>query len=357
MILQPMTRKTHHLDEDGRASTLPGAHGAEVSRFVSQTSLEPLVLRIGWCESSSVSFNAGTFVVNLGRRAESVAQRYGHVVLRSTAGLLWLSNLNWKVPPRFGRSADGCGGLCEYVEAGSEHELIQTTGWLFEHLVSPNLTTFGWLTIVSETALAAMMISGRFVRFAALLGIAQSIGILAAVANAPNEWYWSYLLMLAVHVGVLATVKDARPQSERATGIIIAGYGTIVALAHLGAGFEGDGNREWSLFSQQNDLPGNFGRDSFPGSIALGLGFLVVGLLATTVSRLDRDIQRRLGTFVTVAAVALFATVDGGGLAIGLGSRTTTACLILALGLSMTFAGTGTDVDEGDACVKSTSSS
>jgi thiosulfate dehydrogenase [quinone] large subunit len=39
----------------------------------------------------------------------------------------------------------------------------------------------------------------------ALVGIAQTVAIALSVLNAPNEWVWSYLLMLLAHVALFAT--------------------------------------------------------------------------------------------------------------------------------------------------------
>ncbi len=125
--------------------------------------------------------------------------------LRITAGLLWLSNVGWKTPPGFGRSDDGCSGLCSFVEVGIDDAVIPPWSWVLENLVSPNLTAFGYLTLAMEFLLAVLLLSGTFTRAAAVVGFAQSIAIGLTVANAEGEWYWSYLLMAALHVAVFAT--------------------------------------------------------------------------------------------------------------------------------------------------------
>jgi thiosulfate dehydrogenase (quinone) large subunit len=38
-----------------------------------------------------------------------------------------------------------------------------------------------------------------------VIGVAQTVVIMLSVLNAPHEWYWSYLLMLLVHVALFAT--------------------------------------------------------------------------------------------------------------------------------------------------------
>ncbi len=124
--------------------------------------------------------------------------------LRVTAGLLWLSNLSWKTPPDFGRSADGCSGLCRFVEEGSEVAVLPPWAWLLDNVVSPNLALFGYVTLAVEFLLAVLLLSGTLTRGAAFLGLAQSIAIGLSVANVDGEWYWSYLLMAALHIAVFA---------------------------------------------------------------------------------------------------------------------------------------------------------
>lgn len=125
------------------------------------------------------------------------------VVLRVTAGLLWLSNIGWKTPPEFGKSGRSCRGLCRFVQAGADHG---PTGWswVMAHVVLPNLTIFGYATLVIEFTLAALLISGTLTRGAALVGAAQSLAIGLSVANSPGEWYWSYILMIALHLAVFS---------------------------------------------------------------------------------------------------------------------------------------------------------
>ncbi|MDQ3463957.1 MAG: TQO small subunit DoxD [Actinomycetota bacterium] len=124
--------------------------------------------------------------------------------MRITAGLLWLSNVGWKTPPDFGRSADGCSGLCGYVETGIDDAVIPPWSWVLENIISPNLAAFGYLTLFTEFLLAVLLLSGTVTRAAAILGLAQSLAIGLTVANADGEWYWSYLLMAVLHVAVFA---------------------------------------------------------------------------------------------------------------------------------------------------------
>lgn len=134
----------------------------------------------------------------------------GADLLRVIAGLLWLSNVSWKIPPDFGDTAGGCRGLCGYVAAGADNPVLPGSSWLFDSVVGPNLVLFGWLTLFVEAGLAACLLSGRFIRVAAVVGILQSFAIGLAVANAEGEWYWSYGLMVALHLAILALAPATR---------------------------------------------------------------------------------------------------------------------------------------------------
>jgi hypothetical protein len=278
-------------------------------------------------------------------RVDGASIRFGPTVLRWTAALLWLANVNWKVPPDFGRSGDRCGGLCRYMEAGAEFPVAPGSAWFFEEVASPNLALFGWVTLIVEAVLVVLLVSGRFVRSAAVLGMAMSAGIGLAVANADDEWYWSYVLMIALHVAILVTAPTARPQTARAMAAVTAVYGVLVAIAHAGAGFTGSG--DWVLFGQDNDLPGDWGRATFPGSIAIGLGFVVLGVAGWFVTdRLDLRTRRIAGWTLVGIGAALLLTFEQGDLVIGLGSRPGNACMLAALGLAMAVpAGAGQDRD------------
>ncbi len=271
-------------------------------------------------------------------RADDVTNRWGPTVLRWTAALLWLANVNWKVPPDFGRSGERCVALCRYVEAGAEFPVAPGSSWFFEQVASPNLALFGWVTLIVESVLVVLLVSGRFVRSAAVLGMAMSAGIGVAVANAEHEWYWSYLLMIALHLAILVTAPMARPQSARAMAAVTVVYGVLVGLAHAGAGIDGAG--DWLLFSQDNDLPGEWGRGTFPGSIAIGLGFVVLGLAGWfLLDRIDVRARRVTGWALVGIAAALLLTYEQGGLIIGLGSRPGNACMLAALGLALAVPG------------------
>ena len=125
-------------------------------------------------------------------------------IVRMGVGLLWLQNVGWKTPPNFGRG-DPPGGLYLSASYAVSHEVLRPYAWLMERFVLPNFTFFGWMVLLVEAALGAFLLIGLATRFWALIGIAQTVAIALSVLNAPHEWYWSYLLMILVHVALFAT--------------------------------------------------------------------------------------------------------------------------------------------------------
>lgn len=272
---------------------------------------------------------------------DRVTARWVPTVLVFVAALLWLSNLTWKVPPDFGKSANGCDGLCEYTAAGAEHGVLPGSAWFFRSVVLPHLTVFGWLTVFVEAGLASALLANRFVRVAAVVGVLQSVAIGLAVANAEGEWYWSYGLMIALHLAILALAPKVRPISNRALALLISVYGVVVIGAHLDGGFTGDGS--FSLFAQPNDFPGDFGRNVFPGSIALGLVFILIGAVAWRLGAQPPRMQSTIGRVVLALAAALLLTYRGDGLVIGLHARSTSVAVLAAVGWMMAAGSAGDD--------------
>jgi thiosulfate dehydrogenase [quinone] large subunit len=125
-------------------------------------------------------------------------------VVRVGVGLLWLQNLGWKIPPNFGQG-DPPQGLYLSTTYAVSHEVLHPYTWLVEQVVLPNFTIFAWIVLLVEASLGAFLTLGLATRFWALVGIAETVVIMLTVLNAPNEWIWSYLLMLLVHAALFAT--------------------------------------------------------------------------------------------------------------------------------------------------------
>ena len=122
--------------------------------------------------------------------------------VRIMLGLLWMQGAGWKNPAGFGRSE---GFFYDFVADGVTNEVFAPWAWIVDSLILPNWTVFAWSVLITEVLLGAFLLIGMATRFWAVIGIAQSGAILLSVANTPNEWGWSYWLMIGAHIAVWAT--------------------------------------------------------------------------------------------------------------------------------------------------------
>lgn len=173
-------------------------------------------------------------------------------VLRILAGLLWLAQVWWKVPPDFGEHRRT--GLWFWTHLAVDHPVFPPYSWLVEHVVLPNFTAFGWLVLVVETLIPVLLLTGTAVRLAALIGIGQSLAIGLSVAEAPNEWPWAYAMMIGIHLVLLLapSAQYAAVDAVRAANIagnaapvarrLLGGWGVILALIAIVAGVKSLGD-------------------------------------------------------------------------------------------------------------------
>ena len=169
--------------------------------------------------------------------------------VRIVAGLLWLANLEWKRPPDFGRHLKN--GLYKYVDGAVAHRVFAPWSWIVEHVVLKHYTLFGWSTLLLESMLAALLLLGLWTRPVALVGAANSVAIGLSVLHYPNEWPWSYYLMVALHVLLFATAaglvggldgvrrRDDRARERAVTvlGLVAVGVGLLSAALVSGHSF------------------------------------------------------------------------------------------------------------------------
>ena len=142
-------------------------------------------------------------------------------LFRVGVALLWIENAGWKKPPDFS-------SLRYYTEFAVSDPVFPPFSWLVEHVVLSNFTLFGWMTLLVEASLGAFLLLGLATRLWALIGIGQSLAITMSVLNAPNEWEWSFYLMILAHVALFATAAgrsyglDAvlRPRWAASTGAL-----------------------------------------------------------------------------------------------------------------------------------------
>jgi hypothetical protein len=254
-------------------------------------------------------------------------------VVRVTLGLLWLWNVNWKVPPDFGEADRK--GLYEFTSYAVSHPVFAPYSWLVEQVVLPALPVFGWGVIVAETVLAVLLLAGAWVRVAALLGMAQSAAIGLSVAFAPNEWAWAYVLMLVAHLAVLgssagrmvavdavrAGLTDGR-RLATAFGLTAAVVGLVSTLRSfddpLAANGPVFGSSDWEIGLAGWNLVG-------------GLTLLGVGLLLVAVGRGVRHAAPAAIALALLAFVVLRVQAGATERLLGGGGSSAAVMLVLAL--------------------------
>lgn len=118
-------------------------------------------------------------------------------LLRIVAGIIWLVNLGWKLPPDFGR--DEPRGLLYSFRQAEQWAVAEPLRQLMGDVVIPHFTVFGWLVFGVELAAGVLLTLGLWTRLGGLLGTAQSIAIMALIVGAPNEWFWGYAMFVILN--------------------------------------------------------------------------------------------------------------------------------------------------------------
>lgn len=142
-------------------------------------------------------------------------------------GYLFFTQLWWKAPPDFGCRADFTkGGLCFFIEEESAiaddpnkllkadilesnpgPELSVPIGWatqlngvFIDTVVKPNIRWFGYVIWGTEAFIFLSLCLGFFSRLGALAAIGMGSQLMIGLSNAPNEWEWSYILIVLLAV-------------------------------------------------------------------------------------------------------------------------------------------------------------
>jgi len=157
--------------------------------------------------------NSPDRVVSRDRRFQRMAATLA--ALRILVGLLWLTNLLWKLPPDFGRNDPR--GLYHYLVVADQHALgpVRT---LAHHVLVPHATAAGWLVFTVELIAGLLLLLGWHTRIGAALGLAQAIVITLMVAGAPGEWRWGYVMLIALNAVPLAAPANLRLSVDAALG-------------------------------------------------------------------------------------------------------------------------------------------
>jgi uncharacterized membrane protein YphA (DoxX/SURF4 family) len=173
--------------------------------------------------------------------------------MRIVVGLLWLANLEWKRPGNFGQLKGN--GLYKYVASAIDRPVFPPYSWFLENVVVKQYSLFGWITLITEAAIAALLLTGYFTRIASLIGAALSVSIAMSVLTYTKtyEWPWSYYLMFAIHLllfasgagqhlgvdGVRRKGAEAARRAQVVLGAVAVGVGALGLVVARSTDFAG----------------------------------------------------------------------------------------------------------------------
>jgi len=139
-------------------------------------------------------------------------------------GFLWFTQLQWKLPwdsfgspglqPNPTPTADQPGpfidkgaGLYHWitVEVQNGNKILPFYGDLLKNLALPNWQLVGWLTFFLEAKIMLLLVLRLLTRLAGFLGLTQGINLYLGLSQAPNEWYWTYGMLITLHLIFLFT--------------------------------------------------------------------------------------------------------------------------------------------------------
>ncbi|MEO5653286.1 MAG: hypothetical protein ABIN79_09645 [Marmoricola sp.] len=266
--------------------------------------------------------------------ASARGHQAGMTFLRILLGLMWLYNVSWKRAPDFGQ--DSGNGLFKFTSYAVSDPVFPPYSWIVEHVVLNVFTPFGWLVLAAETTLAVLLLTGAWVRLAALIGVAQSVAIALSVAYAPHEWPWSYWLMIGAHVALLVTASGcavgvdgvrARLESMPLLGQVWGGLSVVLGLISI-VGSIGDPLAKRGNGLVSSDLSISLGNYNLLGGVVL----LVAGALVVFSARGGSPrAAQGAAALAVLAALSLYAQLGFSDPI--LGGTPTSAAFLLALAL------------------------
>jgi len=127
---------------------------------------------------------------------------------RIILGLMWLATLRWKLPPDFAPGGEDP-GLHAWLVREVEMPAFGWYGDLIDSVVLPNFTFFAWLVFIAELLVGLSLLTGVFIRPAALGGLLMSFNLWLGLKAVEGEWHWTYVLMMILHAAVLFSAASA----------------------------------------------------------------------------------------------------------------------------------------------------
>ena len=133
--------------------------------------------------------------------------------LRIFTGAIWLANLSWKLPPDFGR--DDPEGLLYNFQRAEQHAVFGFLQTFVRDTVIPGFTTWAALVFAVEALAGVLLVLGLGTRLGALVGLVQAVIITLLVVQAPDEWAWTYAMLIVLQLVLLTTPSAERLSLDR----------------------------------------------------------------------------------------------------------------------------------------------
>jgi hypothetical protein len=135
--------------------------------------------------------------------------KVGLLAARLIIGYLWITQLQWKMPPQFGCPADFAvsaslqartTGLCDWTGLMAAYSKLPAHGAFVNSVIVPNLAWMGWGIWLLEAFVAVSLALGVFSRLGGLLGFLQAVNLYIGLTAIPFEWYWTYGMLYTLHL-------------------------------------------------------------------------------------------------------------------------------------------------------------
>ncbi len=116
---------------------------------------------------------------------------------RILIGILWLFSLRWKLPPNFAPASGR--GLMDWLLLEVQYPAFDFYANFVESIIIPNFTFFAWIIFLSELLVGLSLLTGTLTRLGGLIGLLMSLNLTIGLLEVPNEWPWSYVMMVMWH--------------------------------------------------------------------------------------------------------------------------------------------------------------
>ena len=135
---------------------------------------------------------------------------------RYLLGVVGLPTLWCMRPPYVGRH-DPRGLLYSFHQA-EQYAVGEPLRRFMGHVVIPHFTLFGWQVFLVEAVAGVLLLLGWHTRIGAVIGLFQAIAITLLTARAPNQWFWGFVLFIAVSLLIAVVPSNRHLSLDRRQG-------------------------------------------------------------------------------------------------------------------------------------------